>query len=130
MLTDPLDTDTALVACLTDLLRGAIRRQCWILPLDDNRRPTAGVVVLEEVPVDPDPDEVGHLASFVRRILEETASASAVLVWERPGGPQLQMLEADWAVAVAASGLPLRAQLVLHDDGVRLLDPAFEALVA
>ena len=130
MHSDPLDTDETLVATLTDLLEGAIRRQCWILPLDDEQRPAGGIVILEDVPIDPDPEEVDHFASFVRRVLDETDSSSAVVVWERPGGPELRMLEADWAAAVAGTDLPLRAQLVLHDDGVRILDPAFEALVA
>ena len=53
-----------------------------------------------------------------------------MLVWERHGSAEVRMQEADWIAGLAASGAPVRAQLLASDDGVHLVDPAFAALVA
>lgn len=125
----PWDTDAAVLAAVEHLIESALRRQTWLFALDEEHRGVAAVAI-DGVPVDPDPEDVEQFAGSVRLLLEQAEAESVVVVWERAGGPDLAMQEADWAAAVAASGAPVRAQLVAHDHGVRLLDPAFEAIVA
>lgn len=57
-------------------------------------------------------------------------AAAVVVVWERHGSAEVRMQEADWIAGLAASGAPIRAQLLASDDGVHLVDPALAALVA
>jgi hypothetical protein len=127
----PLTTDADLVAMATDLVGTAIRRQTWLLLLDDEQRLAPVVVPMDGVPVDADPRHVATLAARLAELVESVPeAASIVLVWERPGGADVRMQEADWIAGLAASAAPIRAQLVASDDGVHLVDPAFAALVA
>lgn len=109
---------------------GGGERLTWVLLLDDTERPLPMLMPVEGVPVDPDPHEIDRLATALDRLIEGTAAAEVVLIWQRPGDSAVRMHEADWAAGLAAAGLPIRAQLLATDDGVRLLDPAFEAIVA
>ena len=127
----PLTTDADLVAMATDLVGTAIRRQTWLLLLDDEQRLAPVVVPMDGVPVDADPRHIATLAARLAELVESVPeAASIVLVWERPGGADVRMQEADWIAGLAASPAPIRAQLVASDDGVHLVDPAFAALVA
>lgn len=125
----PWDTDRDVLDAVSFLIESALRRQTWLFPLDDGNRSIA-CVAIDDMPVDPDPEDIDAFAGVLRRLLRETDADSVVVVWERPGGPDLRMQEADWAAGLAATDVPVRAQLLAHDDGCRLLDPAFEALVA
>ncbi|RIX31018.1 hypothetical protein [Amnibacterium setariae] len=127
----PLTTDADLVAMATDLVGTAIRRQTWLLLLDDEQRLAPVVVPMDGVPVDADPRHIATLAARLAELVESVPeAASIVLVWERPGGADVRMQEADWIAGLAATPAPIRAQLVASDDGVHLVDPAFAALVA
>lgn len=127
----PIRTDADLIGMADDVVGLAIRRQTWVLLLDDEHRPVPLVVPMDGVPVDPDPEHVAKLADRVRLLVETMPeAASAVLVWERPGSAALRMPEADWIAALDATDAPIRAQLLSSDDGVRLIDPSFEAIVA
>lgn len=127
----PLTTDADLVAAMDHLVGVAIRRQTWVFLIDDDRRSIPLAVPMDGVPADPDPADVDTLASRVRLLVDAVPEAAeAVVVWERPGGPALHMQEADWIAALAATDAPIRAQLLSSDDGVRLLDPDFDAIVA
>ena len=122
------DTDAAVLDAVGFLLETALRRQTWLFPLDD-RHGSPAAVAIDDMPVDPDPEDVARFAELLRELVTQVGAEEVVVVWERPGGPDLRMQEADWVAALAGSGAPLRAQLLVSDDGVRLLDPAFEALV-
>ena len=127
----PLTTDADLVAMAADLVGPAIRRQTWLFLLDEDQRLAPLAIPMDGVPVDADPK---HIATLAARLGDLVAlvpeAASVVLVWERPGGADVRMQEADWIAGLAASGAPIRAQLVAADDGVHLVDPVFAALVA
>ncbi len=109
---------------------GVRGRTAWVLLLDADDRPMPTVIPVEGVPVDPDPDHVARFAEAVGAVLQAVGGSRAIIAWERDGGGAVRMQEADWAGALAATGLPLRAQLLATDDGVRLLDPDFERIVA
>ncbi|MFD1720622.1 hypothetical protein [Amnibacterium endophyticum] len=124
----PWDTDRAVLDAAGTLLESALRRQTWLFPLDDEHRALAAVAI-DEMPVDPDPEDVARLSRMLGQLVDETGATAVVVAWERPGGAELRMQEADWVAALASTDAPVRAQLLVHDEGVRLLDPAFEALV-
>lgn len=127
----PLTTDSDLVAMVDALVQEAIRRQTWVFLLDDEQRALPIAIPMDGVPADPAPAHVAKLADRIRQLIEHVPdAASAVLVWERPGGPDLHMLEADWMSALAAAGAPVRAQLLMSDEGARLVDAEFEAITA
>jgi hypothetical protein len=127
----PLTTDADLVAMATDLVGRAVRRQTWLFVLDDELRLSPVVVPMDGVPADADPQHIALLAARLTDLVAMVDGAgSVVLVWERPGTADVRMQEADWIAGLAATGAPIRAQLVASDDGVQVIDPAFAALVA
>lgn len=127
----PLTTDADLVAMATELVGSAIRRQTWLFVLDDEQRLSPIAIPMDGVPADADPAHVATLAARLGELVKGVpGAASVVLVWERPGSADVRMQEADWIAGLAASGAPIRAQLVASDAGVHLVDPAFAALVA
>ncbi|GAA2748651.1 hypothetical protein [Amnibacterium kyonggiense] len=127
----PIPTDADLLAAAGELVGPAIRRQTWLLTLDDEQRLGPVISRIDDVPVDADPVAIEQLARMLRALTDEIDEvASVVLVWERPGDAEVRMQEADWIAGLAESGAPIRAQLLSSDDSVRLVDPAFAALVA
>lgn len=129
---EPLDTDDDVLRFAEEVIGadGGRGRTAWVLLLDEDRRPLPAIIPIEGVPADPDPEDVARFAESMGEVLRACGGEAAVVVWERPGSGAIRMQEADWAAGLAASGLPLRAQLLATDEGVRLLDPAFEGIVA
>lgn len=132
-----LHTDDDLRDLLTMLLERANRRQFWTLFIDDLGRLGDPIMPMADHPDDPfattaadDLGEVTHARLLMHRIgmlREITGNAATVLVWERLGGEALRDDDRRWARAMAAQarelGVPLRAQFVLHDRGLRQLYP-------
>ncbi|WP_449278978.1 hypothetical protein [Leucobacter sp. GX24907] len=129
----PLDTDARLQEVLGLLLGSADQRQTWLLVLGDDHRLLDPLIPIEGLTEGPDEteetDDLGTVtaarvlaerASMIRELLE---GASLVLVWERVGSEGFTTSDRAWAKAMAhecqAHGPTLRAQFVLHDDGIR-----------
>ena len=120
------------------LLQRANQRQHWLLFIDGRGKLGEPIMPMADYPVDPceavtveDLGEVGQaqlLAHRIGMLREFTGNAAVVLVWERVGGDVVGG-EGDavrrWARAMkrqsASLGIPLRAQFLLHDHGVRQL---------
>ncbi|MBF0815594.1 hypothetical protein E4U02_04140 [Microbacterium paludicola] len=131
---EPLD-DAHLEELIGLLLTGAIRRQLWLLFLDEDDRLSEAIMPTDDFPRDPhEPnivDDLGpvtaaHLiAARMPLVLEAVGAAALVLVWEREGAADFEREELAWAAAMAEAlrlqDVPLRAQFLLHDDGVRPL---------
>lgn len=132
-----LATDGDLFDLLEVLLGTAHRRQLWLIMLDDANRIEGPLMPLEGHPQHPedlcDTDDLGEVAhSFAlahrfAMISDLVGATQVILVWERPGGEDLEAEERAWAGAMTRrcdeSGVRLRAQFVLHDRGLRLLVP-------
>ncbi|GAA3650469.1 hypothetical protein [Microbacterium marinilacus] len=131
---EPLD-DARLHELIGLMLAGAVRRQVWLMFLDDAARLSDVVMPLSDYPRDPSEpgvvEDLGPvtaaalLSERIRTIAEAAGCGQAVLVWEREGGEAFRAEELSWASAMA-KGLQgdaprLRAQFVLHDDGLRVL---------
>jgi hypothetical protein len=133
----PLTDDTLLTERIEQMLEHAMRRQFWMLFLDDRDVLTPIVMPCDDLPEDPlqrsPSEDLGEVANAellgvrVSQIMAEFDLAQAVFVWERRGGPRVRNSERIWArelaSACARAGARVRAQFLLHDRGVRVLAP-------
>jgi len=129
----PISTDHDVEQRVADLLQHAVRRQWWTLYLDDDdvQRPVLMPMAgYPEHPDEPCGDEgiaAELLANRLASIVEDIAAAKVIFVWERPGGPESTPADREWASALGAAcraaGVAVRAQLILHDHGVRWFAP-------
>ena len=132
-----LDHDDDLRDLLQVLLRQANRRQMWLLFIDEHGRLGDPLIPMDDYPDDPHEevavDDLGgvdqaHLLMHRGGMLcEATGNESVVLVWERVGPSTVDEDDRAWASAMAdaaaALGVPLRAQFLLHNRGIRQLHP-------
>ena len=130
-----LDRDDDLRDLLHVLLRRATLRQMWLLFIDEHGRLGDPLMPMDDYPEDPHEDvEVDDLGRVDQAhllmhrsgmLLEATGNASVVLVWERVGPSTLDDDDRAWAGAMADAavslGVPLRAQFLLHNRGIRQL---------
>ncbi len=130
--------DETLRRRLERFLDGAIRRQLLITFLDPDDRETGIIIPIDDYPLRPDAPEstedLGEItaatlfASRFAALARELGFARAVLVWERRGGPAVREAERAWGEAFARAlgeqGIPMGAQLLLHDRGLRLIEPS------
>lgn len=131
----PIDTDDDVLRLVREVLEldGSADggdRTTWLLMLDDTDRPLPQLIPIDGMPPDPDPEDVQRFAESAGMIAEACGAERLIVVWQRLGSGAIRMQEADWVVALAATHLPIRAQLLATEEGVRLLDPAFEGIVA
>lgn len=132
-----LDHDDDLRDLLQVLLRQANLRQMWLMFIDEHGRLGDPLMPMDDYPEDPheevEVDDLGrvdqaHLLMHRSGMLREaTGNASVVLVWERVGPSTLDEDDRAWASAMADAasslGVPLRAQFLLHNRGIRQLHP-------
>lgn len=119
-MTTPLSapTDADLLETVSSLVGPAARVQLWLFPLDADGVPVRVVIPIEDVPLDP--AVMPRLGASVTEMAELGGWAALVLVWERPGPPWLSAREEEVVAAFrSASGIPLRAEFLSHDTGVR-----------
>ena len=129
----PISTDHDIEQRVASLLQRAIRRQWWTLYLDadDLQRPV--VMPMPGYPEHPhetfgDEGTVAEvLANRLASIVADIEAAKVIFVWERPGDDEFTTDDLAWAGALGAAcrdvGVAVRAQLVLHDRGVRWIAP-------
>lgn len=132
-----LHRDDDLRDIVQQLLQRAERRRLWVLFLDERGCLADPLIPLSDLPDDPeasvmtgDLGDVTHAYALAHRIgllLECTENASAVLAWERLGPSRIGDVDRAWSRAVAAAGqehgVPIRAQFLVHDLGVRQVHP-------
>ncbi|MCE4027451.1 MULTISPECIES: hypothetical protein [unclassified Microbacterium] len=133
-----LTGDDDLRDALELLLQRANQRQFWLLFIDGRGRLGEPLMPMADYPADPlevvSIDELGDvaqahvLAHRIGMLRELTGNAAVVLVWERIGDATVGGEDDDvrlWARALrrqtSSLGIPLRAQFLLHDRGVRQL---------
>ncbi|MEF3405634.1 hypothetical protein [Agromyces sp. CCNWLW203] len=125
----PIPTDHDVQERVASLLECALRRQWWTLYLDENDvqlpilMPMAGYPDSPDEPVPESGTAAALLANRLSMVVDEVGAAKLVFVWERPGGAESTEADRAWARALGeacrAEGLAVRAQLILHDAGVR-----------
>lgn len=121
----PLLTDDALVDRIARLIGRACRRQLWLLFLDERSVMLPTLMPNDELPFPLGAEAAARVAGMLRQALAGTPIESVILVWERAGGPIATADDTESAAALgwacADAGVPVRAQLISHDFGVRLL---------
>ncbi|WP_243229526.1 hypothetical protein [Microbacterium sp. CIAB417] len=119
------------------LLGQANRRQLWLVFMEESGRIGDPIMPMADYPADPHEEteaddlgvvDQGHLLMHrIGMLREATGNASVVLVWERVAPNVLDGQDRAWASAMAdeaaALGVPLRAQFLLHNRGLRQLHP-------
>ncbi|MBO3662389.1 hypothetical protein [Microbacterium stercoris] len=137
-------TDATLEELVGLMLTGAIRRQLWLMFLDDDDRMSEAIMPTTDFPEDPhEPAVVEDLgpvtaarliADRIGRIGAAIDVTQLVVVWEREGEESFRDEELAWAAAMAdamaETGMRLRAQYLLHNTGLRVLAPDDYALDA
>jgi hypothetical protein len=120
------------------LLHRADQRRLWLLFLDGRGRLGDPLMPIADYPSDPldpvsieDVDDVTQaqvLAHRIEMLRDLTGNAAVVLVWERVGdatvggeGDEVRLWASAMRRQASSLGLPLRAQLLLHGGGARLL---------
>ncbi len=118
----PLDSDEALLARVSALVGHAVRRQFWLMFLDERSRQLP-VLIPSYIPRRPQPEHELHFAGFVDDLVGELDAAAIVFVLERRGGEELTEADRQWldlaTAACRTAGIPLRGPMLCHDRGVR-----------
>lgn len=122
---EPLLTDTAINDRVARLIGRACREQLWLLFLDERSVMLPTLMPNDELPSPLDPELAGGIAAMLKQAIAGTPIESVILVWERPGGPIATLADKQSAAALAwacaDASVPVRAQLISHDFGVRSL---------
>lgn len=122
----PLDTDSDLVDRLHSVLEGAMRRQVWLMFLDEDGRqlPMLYPSYLTQKPRKRDAPALGH---FIRMLCDELEAEAVVVTYERRGRTQLSETDRVWLqclrAACLAADVPFRGPFLLHNEGVVAVPP-------
>ncbi|ROP64096.1 hypothetical protein [Curtobacterium sp. PhB115] len=121
----PVRTDDDVVQLVSAVVGDPLRRQCWVLFLDDRSVPIPFLLPISELPSHPD-EHVDDLGSLVADIVEQLAAVDVVLVWERPDDSMLQPVDWEWVDACACAfdehRVRLRAQVLVHRGGASIVE--------
>jgi hypothetical protein len=127
-LSDPLTTDRAVLDLLQEAVGEAIRPQVWVLLLDADDRALPVVLPIDDVPIGTGAGDADRFAGALDGIAAGAGAAAVLLAWERPGPDDLTPTEAAWVADLRRSfdgrATRLRALVLVHDRGRRLLGPA------
>ncbi|WP_157502398.1 hypothetical protein [Leucobacter celer] len=143
-----LATDADLQDQLGLMLERATHRQLWLLLIDQEHRLAEPLMPMDDHPLSPhelcETSDLGVvpfarvLVHRARIVCELVGAREFVFVWERCGTDRFTVEDREWARSIAgesggtgSSGaafggeavVPLRAQFVLHDTGIRPLTP-------
>lgn len=122
----PLDTDDAVQDRVVALLERAMRRQLWLMFLDEESFQVP-LLMPSSIPRRPGKRHTENFAHFIGDLVDELDAASVVFVLERPGSDSISTSDREWlALAVEAcqlAGVPLRGPLICHDAGLRWIGP-------
>lgn len=125
--TTPLITDTDIIDRVARLIGRACRRQLWLLFLDERSVMLPTLMPCDDLPSPLVGDVAERFACMLKQAAAGTPIESVILVWERPGGPIADETDRQSAAALAWAcadeGVPVRAQLISHDFGVRGFGP-------
>jgi len=119
---DVLDTDDMLLERARSLLQGGVRRQLWLMFLDDQQRQLP-LLLPVDIPRRPGARESTGFGRFVGEIVDDVDAASVVVTLERRGSGLVSKADAEWLRlardSCAAAGVPMRGPMLCHTGGVR-----------
>jgi hypothetical protein len=123
----PLVTDRDIECRVADLVGRANSRQLWLLFLDEVDVQLPLLIPIEGLPIAPTDDQANAVIERVSAVMQEIGARSIVTVLERYGATALSKQDAAWVRALEGActeqSVTLRAQLLSHRTGVRLISP-------
>lgn len=121
----PLDTPEAVERRIRDTVGRAIRRQTWLLLLDEQLRQLPVMLPIEDLPERPEAATAEGLAGMFTMVADEFAVHGVVVVLERPGEGVIHADERAWLrsfdTALRDAGLKNSGFVLSHTRGVRWL---------
>ena len=116
----PILTDADAVSLLEPLLGTAIRRQVWVMFLDESARP---LPLLMPMTVAARPGAIAvALGLFMAEIGRAEGASGVVVAFERRGGAAVRETDCAWLRAIRAacvvSGLAFRGPVLCHSRGL------------
>lgn len=134
----PIESDAELESLIGSLIPRASRRQFWLLFRERDGHISELLMPMDDHPEEPNDlchaEDLG-MVPFAQLIVNRAGSicdmiggAAAIFIWEREGDAELSAHDRRWVDAIAGEaarqGVALRAQLLLHSGGVRLVSGA------
>jgi hypothetical protein len=120
----PLTSDEELHRRVLDLLEQAFRRQIWLMFLDEDDCPLP-ILTPTDVERRPEKRDTRRLSRLLREVAWMAEASSIVAILERPGSDELGPDDMRWFRVIRRSAraaqMPLRAHLLCHANGVRLV---------
>ena len=124
---EPLDTDDVIERRVGSLIGRAVSRQIWLLFVDDNNTQLPLVMPISDIPVAPEASDLDNWTELVRGTADAVHARGVVVVIERYDADRLTDADRAWARlsrdGCRDAGVALRAVLLSHRRGVRLLAP-------
>lgn len=119
---EPLTTDAAVQSRVHDLIGCALRRQLWLMFIDE-RDCQLPVLMPADVPRAPGESDLSRFAELLRQLVETVGAAGVVITLERAGGDELNGDDRTWFRlihrAAELAEARLRGPLLAHSTGVR-----------
>jgi hypothetical protein len=119
---NPLRTDADIADRVDNLVGHALKRQLWVLFLDDQNLQRELVIPIDDLPVAPDQTVVDYLVTALGEVVKMHGGGSLIFVRERPGSEILDRTDLEWAGALTSAcergAVALRGLLLSHDGGV------------
>ena len=117
-----LDTDDALLERARALLQQGVRRQIWLMFLDDEGRQLPLLMPID-VPRRPGAREAPALARLLAELVDDFEASHVVVTLERRGRDLVSTSDAEWfrlaRDACAGAGVNMRGPMLCHTGGVR-----------
>ena len=124
--TIPLPTDRELIPHLQVMLEEALRRQVWIMFLDEQARPLP-VLIPMDVAAEPHPRDAADLVAALSCVLLDFENATLVITLERPGPAETMDRDRRWLrslrEACVASGSAFRGPFLMLGNQIRQVPP-------
>jgi len=115
-------TDDELLTRVTQLLDAGLRRELWLMFLDE-RRYQLPVIMPIDVPRRPRRNDRAGFAGFIRDLADDLEAPTIIVTLERRGNDTITADDAEWFRLVhgacAEAGLELRGPMLCHGGGVR-----------
>ena len=124
---EPLTTDALIEQRVDSLIGRAQNRQIWLLFLDRNHVQAPLVMPVSDIPVAPRADDLDNWCELLRGTTEAVDAGDVIVVIERYASERLTDADRGWARLLSdgctVAGVTLRAVVLSHRNGVRLLAP-------
>jgi len=118
----PLTTDDDVLERVRALVGHAMRRQFWLMFLDDEQRQLP-ILMPTDLPRRPRRGDAHRFGEFLSDLVEVVGASSVIVTYERRAGDELSDSDLEWLrmarKGCRLAGVPLRGPLLAHRRGVR-----------